>query len=110
MGLSVSDMSKLEGVLSVNDTELAGSAASYAGTVNNTNKFFVHYLARDCGAIQGRTDGQCSTITEDMVPPLGESPQGLFSAIVRSYVRPGTARGPLSSEQLNPMIIRFAQP
>jgi hypothetical protein len=110
VGLSVNDMSKLKGVLSVNDTALAGSAASYAGTVNNTNKFFVHYLARDCGAIQGLTDGQCSTITEDMVPPLGESPQGLFSAIVRSYVRPGTARGPLSSEQLNPMVIRFAQP
>jgi hypothetical protein len=110
VGLSVNDLSKLKGVLSVNDTELAGSAASYVGTVNNTDKFFVHYLTRDCGAIQGLTDGQCSTLTEDMVPPLGESPQGLFSALVRSYVRPGTARGPLSSEQLRPMIIRFAQP
>ena len=110
VGLSVNDMSKLKGVLSVNDTELAGSAASYAGTVNNTGKFFVHYLARDCGAIESLTGGQCSTITEDMVPPLGESPQGLFSALVRSYVRPGTARGPLSSEQLRPMIIRFPQP
>ena len=47
VGLSVNDMSKLKGVLSVNDTELAGSAASYAGTVDNTNKFFVHYLVPD---------------------------------------------------------------
>jgi hypothetical protein len=97
-------------VLSVNDSELAGSAAPYAGTVNNTNKFFVHYFARDCGAIESLTDGQCSTITEDMVPPLGVTPQGLFSAVVRAYVRPGTARGPLSSEQLTPIIVRFAQP
>lgn len=110
VALSVNDMSKLKGVLSINDPALAGSAATYAGTVNNTDKFFLHYLARDCGAIQGLTDGQCSTITQDMVPPLGASPQGLFSTIVRSYVRPGTARGPLSSEQLRPMIIRFAQP
>ena len=85
-------------------------AASYAGTVQNTDKFFVHYLARDCEAIQGLTDGQCSTITEDMVPPLGEGKQGLFSPGVRNYVRPGTERGPLSSEQLRPWIIRFAQP
>jgi len=110
VGLSVNDLSKLKGVLSVNDSELAGSAGSYAGTVDNTAKFFVHYLARDCTVIGSLTGGQCSTITEDMVPPLGEAPQGLFSAVLRSYVRPTTARGPLSSDQLRPWIIRFAQP
>jgi hypothetical protein len=96
--------------LSVSDTELAGSAGLYAGTVGNTDKFFVHYLTRDCRAIEGLTDGQCSTITEDMVPLLGEGKQGLFAAALRSYVRPGTARGPLSSEQLRPVVIRFPQP
>ena len=110
VGLSVNDLAKLKGVLSINDSRLGGSAASYAGTVNNTDKFFVHYLARDCDAIKSLTDGQCSTITEDMVPPLGESPQGLFSAALRSYVRPGTERGPLSTGQLRPLIIQFAQP
>jgi hypothetical protein len=110
MGLSINDMSKLKGVLDVSDTRLAGSAASYSGTVNNTGKFYVHYFARNCNAIESLTDGECSAITEDMVPLLGESPQGLFSVIVRSYIRPGTARGPLSSEQLRPVILRFAQP
>lgn len=110
VGLSVNDLSKLKGVLSINHVQLTGSAASYADTVNNADKLFVHYLARDCGAIAGLTDGQCSTITEDMVPPLGEGAQGLFNAAVRNYVRPGTARGPLPSEQLRPLIIRFAQP
>ena len=74
------------------------------------HKFFVHYFSRDCGAIERYTDGQCTTVTEDMVPPLGEGKQGLFTTALRSYVYPGTARGPLSSEQLKPMIIRFAQP
>lgn len=110
VGLSVNDLSKLKGVLSINDSQLAGSAASYAASVDNTDKFFVHYLARDCEAIKSLTDGQCSTITEDMVPPLAEPPQGLFSAVLRSYVRPDTARGPLSSGQLKPWIIQFAQP
>jgi hypothetical protein len=110
VGLSVNDLSKLKGVSNISDTDLTGSAARYAGTANNTDKFFVHYFTRDCGAIEGLTDGQCTTVTEDMVPPLGQGSQGLFSAVVRSYVRPGTARGPLSSEQLRPMIIRFAQP
>lgn len=110
VGLSVNDLSKLKGVLSVNDSELAGSAASYAGVVENTDKLFVHYFSRDCGAIADLTDGQCSTITEDMVPLLGDAPQGLFSAALRNYIRPGDARGPLPTGQLRPWIIRFAQP
>lgn len=110
VGLSVNDVSKLKGVLNISDIDLAGSAAWYAGTVNNADKFFVHYFTRDCGAIEGLTDGQCTTVTEEMVPALGEGKQGLFTAALRSYVRPDTARGPLSSEQLRPMIIRFAQP
>lgn len=110
VGLSVNDLSKLKGVLSVNDSELAGSAASYAGAVKNTDKLFVHYFARDCGAIEHLTDGKCSTITEDMVPPLGDAPQGLFSAAVRNYIRPGDARGPLPTGQLRPWVIRLAQP
>ncbi len=110
VGLSVNDVSKLKGVLNIPDTHLAGSAAWYAGTVKNTDKFFVHYFTRDCQAIRGLTDGQCTTVTKDLVPALGEGKQGLFTAALRSYVRPGTERGPLSSGQLRPMIIRFAQP
>jgi hypothetical protein len=108
-GVSVNDMSKLKGVVDVRDTDLAGSAASYAGTVNNTDKFFVHYITRDCGAIESLTDGECTSVTEEMLPLRGEGAQGLFAAGLRSYIRPGTARGPLSSGQLRPMIIRFAR-
>lgn len=110
VGLSANDMSKLKGVLNIPDTKPAGSASSYAGTVQHTGNFFIHYFTRDCSAIAGLTDGQCTSIPNDMVPPLGKGTQGLFSAAVRSYVRPGTERGPLSSKELKPMIIRFAQP
>jgi hypothetical protein len=110
VGLSANDMSKLKGVLNIPDTKLAGSAASYASTVSNTDKFFVHYFTRDCAAISSLTDGQCTTITTNMVPPPGTGNRGLFALAVRSYVRPGTARGPLSSEQLRPIVIRFAGP
>lgn len=110
VALNLNDLSKLKGVFNVPDTQLAGSAASYAGAVNNTDKFYVHYFARNCDAIKNLTDGQCTTVTEEMVPLLGNDPVGKFSVIQRSYVRPGTARGALSSDQLRPMIIRFPQP
>ena len=110
VGLSVNDLSKLKGVVNLPDTELAGSAAPYAGPVQNTDRFFVRYFTRDCSAVADLTAGQCTSVAEDMVPPLGEGKQGLFSAVLRSYVRPGTERGPLSSSQLRPMIIRFAHP
>jgi hypothetical protein len=109
-GLSVNDVSKMKGVLNVSDTVLAGSAAWYGGTVDNADKFFVHYFTRDCSAIEDLTDGECTTVTQDMVPPLGEGMQGLFTTAMRSYVRPRTERGPLSSAQLKPWVIRFVQP
>jgi hypothetical protein len=112
VGLSINDLSKLKGVLNIPDTQLAGSAASYARTVANTDKFFVQYFTRDCTAIRALTNGQCTSVTKQMVPPprKGNSTSGLFSAAVRSYVFPGSERGPLSSDQLKPMIIRFAHP
>lgn len=110
VGLSLNDLSKLKGQVNISDIDLTGSAASYSSTVENTDKLFVHYFARSCDAVESLTDGECTTVTEEMVPPLGEGPQGLFSAVVRSYVRPGTERGPLSSGQLRPWIIRFPQP
>lgn len=109
VGLSLNDLSKLKGVANIPDTDLTGSAAWYSRTVGNTDRFFVHYFARDCTAIEGLTHGACTTVTEEMVPPLGEGTQGLFSAALRSYVRPGTPRGPLASGQLRPWIIRFPQ-
>jgi hypothetical protein len=107
--LSINDASLLKGVGNVPDTTLEGSADGYAGTVANTDKFFVHFFTRDCGAIRDLTDGACTTITERMIPPMSDvdAPgdphlHGFFTSGLRSYVKPGTARGPVTSYKLDP--------
>jgi hypothetical protein len=114
--LSVNDASVLKGVGNVPDTDprspdraLEGSANGYAGTVANTDKFFVHFFTRDCGPLEGLTGGACTTITERMVPHMTDvrasgDPHlhGFFTAGLRSYVKPGTARGPVTRYKLDP--------
>ncbi|HET9651118.1 MAG TPA: hypothetical protein VFP36_02955 [Usitatibacter sp.] len=116
-GLSVNDASQLKGVGNVPDsdplspdTDLEGSAGGYAAAVTNHEMFFVHFFTRDCDAIRGLTDGACTTITERMVPPVTEitSPgepivRGFFTSGLRSYVKPGTARGPTTKFTRDPV-------
>jgi hypothetical protein len=106
--LSINDASLLKGVGNVPDTTLEGSADGYAGTVANTDKFFVHFFTRDCGAIQRLTDGACTTITERMIPPMSDVDaagdahlHGFFTSGLRSYVKPGTTRGPVTTYELD---------
>lgn len=129
-GLSINDASLLKGVENVPDfdadapeRDLTGSADGYAAEVANHEKFFVHYFTRDCDAIAGLTDGACTTITEKMVPlttdvtaPGDPHLHGFFTAGLRSYVKPGTARGPetfwddegrYESGQLPPVVLAF---
>ena len=132
-GLSINDASLLKGVGNVPDrdpsspdTDLEGSASGYAATVANTDKFFVHFFTRDCDALRGLTDGACTTITDRMVPPITDvtAPgdphlHGFFTAGLRSYVKPPTARGPTTkftgelvyeSGQLPPVVLAFTSP
>lgn len=116
-GLSINDASLLKGVANVPDydpdsprSDLEGSASGYAGTVANHDKFFVHFLARDCDALEGLTNGACTTITEKMVPRLTDvsAPgdphlHGFFTAGLRSYVKPGSARGPITDYGQDPV-------
>ena len=117
VGLSVNDASLLMGVLNVDDAHLKGSASSYHSEVANPEtleKFFVHFFARDCAAIADFTDGECTTITADMIPPFGDykapgDPElhGKFSMAVRAYVKLGSARGPDPTRQLPPYSLSF---
>lgn len=129
-GLSINDASLLKGVANVpdydadaQDRDLTGSADGYADEVANHDEFFVHYFTRDCDAIAGLTDGACTTITEEMVPLLTDvsAPgdphlHGYFTAGLRSYVKPGTERGPnteydedgkFQRGQLPPVVLAF---
>jgi hypothetical protein len=115
VGLSVNDAALLKGVLNISDPKLKGTVSSYAG-IGNRDKFFVQYFARDCSAVAGIADGACTTITTDMVPlasnasaPGDPALHGYFSAAVRTYVKPGSTRGPDSTQQLRPRVLTFSK-
>ena len=118
VGLSVNDASLLKGVLNVDDTKLKGSASSYHSEVLSSatlEKFFVHFFARDCAAIADLTDGECTTVTTDMIPladddeaPGDRDLHGMFSIAVRSYVKRGSERGPDPTKQLPPHRLTFS--
>ena len=120
VGLSVNDASLLKGALNVDDKKLKGSASSYHSEVPDPillEKFFVHFFTRDCAAIADLTDGECTTITTDMIPLAGdeEAPgdpdlHGMFSMAVRSYVSPESTRGrgPNPQLQLPPHALTFS--
>lgn len=124
VGLSVNDVSTLKGVANIPDTDasdvdgdLTGSAAIFESGGQDFDPFFVHFFTRDCSAIDGLTGGACTSITEDMVPRAGDPTApgdpdllGKFSAAVRAYVKPGTARGPDPALQLRPRILTFTLP
>ena len=117
VGLSVNDASLLKGALNIDDTKLKGSASSYHSEVPNPatlEKFFVHFFARDCAAIADLTDGQCTTVTTDMIPLAGDvdapgdpALHGMFSIAVRAYVKRGSERGPDPTKQLPPRRLTF---
>jgi len=118
VGLSVNDASLLKGVLNVDDAKLKGSASSYHSEVLNSatlEKFFVHFFARDCAAIADLTDGECTTVTTDMIPladddeaPGDRDLHGMFSIAVRAYVKRGSERGPDPTKQLPPYRLTFS--
>ena len=122
VGLSVNDSATFYTPSNVLDTTLKGSAESYANTVKNTGKLFVHYYTRDCAPLESllgkdRLRLDCTPITPDMVPKRGTpgalgdpSLQGMFGLSIRDYIAPGTERGPDSSKLLRPRILAFTKP
>ncbi|MGW3357180.1 hypothetical protein ACWDFL_17425 [Streptomyces bungoensis] len=117
--LSVNDPSLLAGVANILDTGLKGSAAGFAETVGNSEKFFVHYFTRDCSVLRGVPGGpeNCTRISPDLLPTRANTSaegdpalHGAFMASLRDYVKPGTARGPDSTKVLTPRILSFTQP
>lgn len=100
--IGINQTSRLLGVASIDDRDLAGSTGSYASTVGSTDKLFVYYLTRDCAGLADLTDGRCLSITDAMIPP-GDG----VKISVRVYVRPGTARGPDSTQLLHPTVLRI---
>lgn len=120
VGLSVNDASTFLAPTGVTDFALKGSADSYASTVNDTRKFFVHYFTRDCARLEDAhvvdRAQDCTTITEQMVPKAGATNAigdatlvGMFFPGIRDYMKPGTARGPDTTQLLTPRLLTFTQ-
>ncbi len=120
VGMSVNDAASLFTPSNVSDTGLKDSADSYANTVKNSGKFFVHYYARDCTPLKdllGNRPADCTPITTAMVPSRGDPTalgdpalQGMFQPGIRDYVLPGSHLGPESSKLLKPRILTFTKP
>jgi hypothetical protein len=105
VGLSVNDLERLKGTVNISDDDLRGSAAAFAELVPDTDldPYFVHYLTRDCAAIDDLTDGRCTALPVELVP------SGVPVAFaLRAYVRPGTDRGPDPAALLPVRVIRVA--
>ncbi|HME42682.1 MAG TPA: hypothetical protein VKF36_06325 [Syntrophorhabdales bacterium] len=122
VGLSANDASMMAGVTNVLDTDvngpdglikgLKGSAHSYAKSVNNTGKFFVHYFAENCDVLEHVRGGKenCST-TLGVQPAIGDPAlRGKFIIALRDYIATGTQRGPDPSKLLTPRILTFTKP
>lgn len=122
VGMSINDASTYLAPSGVTDAALKGSADGYATTVNNTDKFFVHYFTRDCTQLRAyllpaNRPGDCTEIDEHMVPKEGSANTvgdptlfGLFWVGIRNYTLPGSARGPDTAGMLTPRILTFTQP
>lgn len=110
VGISINDSVTVEGVANVSSDELKDTALSYAGQVNNADKFYVYYFARDCSDLAALTDGHCLSITEAMIPLCSDpATQACHSVKIaqRDYVVPGTRRGPDPTLTLLPRLLKL---
>jgi hypothetical protein len=122
VGLAANDASMMAGVTNVLDSDLTdsegnvikglkGSADSYAGTVNNTGKLFVHYFTNKCDidifkGVPGWED-TCSQ-TLGVKAALGDPAlQNKFIITLRNYIVPGTQRGADPSKLVTPRTLTF---
>lgn len=98
--LSVNWFPQLVGVVNIDDTVLAGTAASFASALpnpNNSRLFYVYYVARNCTGLSN-----CVEISTRLVPA-----GGLIKFIQRNYVNPGSRRGPDPWRIVNPVTFIF---
>lgn len=118
VGLSINDASTYLAPAGLVDVQLKGSAEGYSSAVEHADKFFVHFFARDCGAVASLLPSgpwpACTEITEDMVPKPGDTTAigdpalfGMCWLGIRDYIAPGTERGPDTSQLLRPRILTF---
>lgn len=113
VSLSVNDSYLFKGVTNISSSQLAGSASPFGTVVQDPSQLYVYYLTRDCSGLEALTNGNCLSITEDMLPPCTD-PSGAtchdLKLLQRDYVKPGTERGPTPSLLLEPQVLVLKRP
>lgn len=110
VGLSVNDSFLIKGVGNIDSDQLRNTASSYTSALTNPSKFYLFYLARDCSVIDELTDGNCLSVTEDMIPVCSDPASPTchhIKLMQREYIRKGTERGPESTLLLPPKLIKI---
>ena len=92
VGLGANDSVYAKGVAKVPDTELAGTADSYATGGADYSRLYVWYFARSCAGLEHLTGGSCTSITKDMIPFCDAAHPACTRLAIsqRDYIRPGT--------------------
>ncbi len=96
------------GALNVEGPKLVGSAdpAWYPG-VDNLDKFYIYYFARNCGDLNDLTHGYCLSVQDtELVIPSGVR----ATFVERDYIRVGTQRGPDSRFTLPSVVLKLQRP
>jgi hypothetical protein len=104
VGLGINQMPTVAGVDNLSNEDLRGTASEYKAEVANTDKFYLYYFTRDCSGLEELTGTNCRAL--DSLYPTGT--ELLIS--LRDYVKPGTLRGPDSSQVLPPMMLQVLRP
>jgi hypothetical protein len=104
VGFGINQMPSVTGVANLSNEILRGTADGYEAEVANTDKFYLYYFSRDCSGLETLTGTKCFEL--DSLYPKGT--QLLIS--LRDYVKPGTLRGPDSSQVLPPMMLQVEKP
>ncbi len=113
VALGVNRFPMKAGVANLSDSDLEDTADEYGAFVSDPDLFYLYYFARDCTGLEELTDGNCLSITDEMIPICPEPgdptcDRAVFSQ--RDYIRPGTQRGPDSLLVLRPVIIMLQTP
>lgn len=112
VSIGVNNSYLLEGVGEVSNKLLAGTALEFASDLTDPDKFFVYYFTRDCKGLESLTNGQCFSISTDMIPACTGDPAKCprLGLTVRAYIRPGTQRGPDAAKILPSVVIPLRRP
>ncbi len=110
--VGVNNSKLTEGVGEVSDKLLSGTALEFASQVPDADKFFVYYFTRDCSGLKTYTNGNCFSVSTDMIPACTGDPTtcARLELSLRAYIRPDTERGPDAAKILPADVIPLKRP